>query len=184
MAEVKILVEGYLSSETKGRTRPTICLIKDKNINIISDPGVVKNQKIIIDSIKNNNLKITDINYIFLTHSHYDHFGNIGMFPNAKVIEFYGIWNKDKDPIKIKNNFTKDIQIIKTPGHADTSLTMLVKAKDGIVAICGDVFWKESFPKIDQYANDLKALKKSREKVLKLADYIIPGHGKMFMVKK
>jgi glyoxylase-like metal-dependent hydrolase (beta-lactamase superfamily II) len=31
---------------------------------------------------------------------------------------------------------------------------------------------------------NMKELIKSRKKLLKLADYIIPGHGKMFMVKK
>jgi len=34
------------------------------------------------------------------------------------------------------------------------------------------------------YANDLDRLQKSRIKVLELADYIIPGHGKIFKVTK
>jgi hypothetical protein len=32
--------------------------------------------------------------------------------------------------------------------------------------------------------SDEKALKESRKKILEIADYIIPGHGKMFKVKR
>lgn len=184
MAEVKILLEGYLFSETKGRTRPTMSLVQDKNINMVVDPGVVKNQKIIIDALKKEGLKIADINYVFITHSHLDHYRNIGMFPKAKIVEYFGIWDKDIDATNWKKNFTNDIKIIKTPGHNYDNLTLLVKTTKGIIAICGDVFWKENYPKKDPYATDLASLQKSRGKVLKLANYIIPGHGKMFKVIK
>jgi len=36
----------------------------------------------------------------------------------------------------------------------------------------------------DPYVKDARALEESREKILNLADYIIPGHGEMFKVKK
>jgi glyoxylase-like metal-dependent hydrolase (beta-lactamase superfamily II) len=38
-------------------------------------------------------------------------------------------------------------------------------------------------PKIDPLAEDAEALRKSREKVLAIARWIIPGHGSMFEVK-
>lgn len=180
MAEVKVLLEGFLSSESKGKVRPTICLVRDKKILMITDPGITKNSQTISNALEKEGLKLTDINYIFLTHSHFDHYRNIGLFPQAKIIEYFGIWENDNDAKKLKENFTRDIKIIKTPGHSSDSLTMLVKTSRGIVAICGDVFWKENFPKNDLYAQDKKELLKSRKLVKKLADYIIPGHGKMF----
>ena len=45
-------------------------------------------------------------------------------------------------------------------------------------------YLKENYPEIDPYASDMKKLKESRKKLLELADYIIPGHGKMFKVEK
>jgi hypothetical protein len=36
----------------------------------------------------------------------------------------------------------------------------------------------------DPYVKNEKDLKESRKKVLEIADYIIPGHGKMFKVQK
>ena len=74
--------------------------------------------------------------------------------------------------------------IIKTPGHNYDGLSMLVKTSKGIIAIVGDVFWSERGPNQDPYASDNAQLKKTRQEVLKLADYIIPGHGAMFKAKK
>ena len=59
--------------------------------------------------------------------------------------------------------------------------------------VAGDVFWWWSdeeqrtnreglLGREDPYVKDAAALKKSREELLALADYIIPGHGKMFQV--
>jgi len=36
----------------------------------------------------------------------------------------------------------------------------------------------------DEFATDIEKLKESRKKVLEIADWIIPGHGKMFKVNK
>jgi len=80
--------------------------------------------------------------------------------------------------------FSENIRIVKTPGHDSTSLTFFIKTESGIVAICGDVFWKEDFPEEDAYAQDMHELRKSRKLVLENADWVIPGHGKMFKAKK
>lgn len=184
MAEVKVLLKGYLSNEVKGKTRPTISLIKDKNIIMISDPGVVKNQNVIIDALKKEGLSIEDINFVFITHSHIDHYRNIGMFPKAKTLEYFGVWDEDNDGEDWEEDFSDDIKIIRTPGHNYDNLTLLIKTNKGIVAVCGDVFWKENYPKNDPYASDKKKLEESRKLVLEKADYIIPGHGDIFKVKK
>lgn len=183
MAEVKILVEGYCGKEKDGRTCPTITLIQDKGLNIIVDPGSVANQKILIDSLEKIGLTVGDIDIVYLTHSHIDHYMNVSLFTNAKYLEYFGWWEKDRLSL-YESKVTEGIELINTPGHSYDSTTLLVKTKAGIIAICGDVFWKEDYPKHDRYATDKDALKSSREKVLRMTDYIIPGHGKMFKVNK
>jgi len=158
-------------------------LIRDGSDIIITDPGVLESQEILKEKLKEEGLSVDDINFVFLTHSHLDHYRNIGMFARAKVLEYFGIWDGDKCD-DWQEQFSQDIQIIKTPGHNSNSLTFLVKTAKGIVAICGDVFWKEDGPKNDTYASDLDKLKESRAKVLELADYIIPGHGAEFQINK
>lgn len=186
MAEVKILIEGYTTADKPGeeeKTCPTITLVRDQNLVIVVDPGVLENQSILVDALKREGLSLEDVNVVFLTHSHIDHFRNAGIFPNAKVIEYYGVWDKNKVEDR-ENQLTENIEIIETPGHNYTSLTLLVKTNLGKVAICGDIFWKENYPEIDEYADDPEKLKETRKKLLEIADYIIPGHAGMFKVKK
>ena len=188
MTEVKILIPGYISAdsitEDQGeKTCATITLVKTGNMNIVCDPGVIEDQSVILEKLKAEGLERDDIDIVFLTHSHIDHYRNIGMFPQAKTLEYYGFW--EKSMVKNwKENFAEGIRIIKTPGHSNDSLTMLVKTNEGVVAICGDVFWKENYPDYDEYAVDMKTLKESRKLVFKEADFVIPGHGEKFKVKK
>ena len=187
MAEVKILIEGYTTADSaefeEEKTCPTISLIRDGDIVIITDPGVLESQEILKDKLKEEGLGVDDIDIVFITHSHIDHYRNIGMFPRAKTLEYYGLWDKNTVD-DWKEQFTDDIRIIKTPGHNYDSLTLLVKTDKGIVAVCGDVFRKENFPEDDAYASDKEKLAESRKKVLEMADWVIPGHGPIFKVKK
>ena len=184
MAEVKILIEGYTSAGSvaeggEEKTCPTISLVKDKDIVMVVDPGILEDQKILIDKLKEEGLGIDDVNIVCITHSHLDHYRNIGMFPKAKTLEYYGLW-EGQTVEDWKEQFTDDIRIIKTPGHSYDSITLLVKTEKGTVAVCGDVFWKENFPEDDPYASDKGELEKSRKKVLEMSDWVIPGHGGMY----
>lgn len=186
MAEVKILIQGYTSADkpgTKERSCPTITLVKDGRSVIVVDPGTLASQEVLVNALKKEGLSPNDVNTVFLTHSHIDHFASVGVFPKVTIVEYYGAWKNDsvKDrPV----NLTKNIQILETPGHSYTGLTLLVETSLGVIAICGDVFWKRNYPKVDKYADNPKKLKESRKKLLKIADYIIPGHAGMFKVKK
>ena len=85
-----------------------------------------------------------------------------------------------------------EIEVIKTPGHSPEHSSLIAKTKDkGIIAVSTDVFWwedgnqksdtiEELMTLKDPFAADEKALHESREKILKIADWIIPGHGKIF----
>ena len=184
MAEVKILIKGYTSvdiKESEEKTCPTITLIKDGGNIIITDPGVLESQEILKEKLREEGLSVDDVDFVFLTHSHLDHYRNTGMFPKAKVLEYFGIWDGNKCD-DWQEQFSHDIRIINTPGHNSNSLTFLVKTVRGVVAICGDVFWKENYPKNDPYASDPAKLSESRAKVLELADYVIPGHGEEYKV--
>lgn len=184
MLEVKVLVQGYTSADKPGkieRTCPTITLVRDGRLVIVVDPGTLVNRNVLIKALKKEGLSPDDVKTVFLTHSHIDHFVNVGMFPKATIVEYFGSWKNDtvKD---CPTNLTKNIQILETPGHSFSGLTLLVKTSIGTIAVCGDVFWKENYPKVDKYADNLKKLKESRKKVLRLADYIVPGHAGMFKV--
>jgi len=187
MAKVKILIEGHTNADRllKGgaeHTCPTITLVQDQEIIMVVDPGVLDSQQLLIDALAKENLTLEDVNMVCLTHSHLDHYRNVGMFPQAKVLEYFGIW--DGGSVEDwQEHFSNDIQIVKTPGHDQTGITLFVKTDQGVVAICGDVFWKKDMPEVDPYASDPKKLQRSRELVLKMAQWVVPGHAGMYKIR-
>ncbi|MDO8524087.1 MAG: MBL fold metallo-hydrolase [bacterium] len=188
MAEVKVLIEGYTSADVKDnsgeeKTCSTISLVKSGNIIMVVDPGVLESQELLKNALTKEGIGINDVNYVFVTHSHADHYRNVGMFPKAKLLEYFALWNGNVAQ-EWKEQFAEDIKIIKTPGHSHTGLTLLADTKEGVVAICGDIFWKENSPDFDPYADDMELLKQNREMILKIADYIVPGHAGMYKTKK
>jgi len=83
--------------------------------------------------------------------------------------------------------------IMKTPGHSMDHASLVVPTKGKTYVVAGDVFWwaedeeqltdrKSLLNKKDPLAVDEKALRKSRENILAVADLIIPGHGRVFEV--
>lgn len=183
-AEVKILIEGYVTSDVGFRvgeavTSPTVTLVKDGDIVMIVDPGTLDSQQVLVNKLEKERLEINDVNVVCITHSHINHYRNVGMFPEAKILENFGFWNKTvvRD---WKEQFSENIKIFRTPGHDNTSITLLVATDRGRIAICGDVFWKENYPEVDTSAPDQEKLRQSRHFVLKMSDWVIPGHGPMF----
>ena len=186
-AEVKILVEGFTNANEfdeagQEKTIPTITLVRDDDVVMIVDPGILESQQILIDALEKEDLTVEDVNVVFISHSHIDHYRNIGMFPNARTLEGYGLWDKDTVE-EWSEAFSTNIQVLHTPGHDHTGLTLFVTTDIGVIAICGDVFWRENYPRDpfdDTFASNPEILKESRKVVLKMADWIIPGHGPMY----
>lgn len=193
MAEVKVLIEGYAKEIKNGWTASsTVVLIKSGNKNILIDTGC--NRKKLINSLVKENIKIEDINFVVLTHNHLDHALLAGIFENAKVLTTEEVYKNDKQTTH--NNFIPgtELKIIQTPGHCNEHCSVIISSDKDIYVVAGDVFWwtvgeKQivNIEKIDDAHPSEVSMKKliaSRKKILKLADYIIPGHGKIFKVEK
>lgn len=181
MAKVKVLIEGYVKEP---KIVPTTTLIQDDKVNIIVDPGMGKNKRALLEKVlRKEKLAFDDIDIVFCTHYHPDHTQFVGLFPKAKWITSLYIFDGDKwlDHKGEEYRLSPNVSIIHTPGHTSEHASLKVKTDKGIVAVAGDVWWLDTMkPKIDEMAQDQKELEKSRKKVLEIADWIIPGHGKMF----
>ncbi|TAL47979.1 MBL fold metallo-hydrolase [archaeon] len=194
MAEVKILVEGYAKQLEKGWVASsTTCLITAENRRIITDPGC--NREKLMEALSKEGITTGDIDYVFLSHCHPDHVLLAGIFENAKFITFDAnlMYHKDLMIEFDKHVLGKDIEIIETPGHVLEHLSLIINTPKGRIAIAGDVVWwvegEEQAFDINQKDHsqakgmDMNELIESRKRILEIADYIIPGHGKMFKVK-
>ena len=69
--------------------------------------------------------------------------------------------------------------LIRTPGHTAEDISTVVGTPDGI-AVLTHLWWNADGPDEDPFAEDMAALRASRERVLALADLIVPGHGAPF----
>lgn len=179
-AKVNVLVPGYLSAEHQGNVSATISLVQDGTTVMVVDPGFLEGEQLLPDALQKHGLSVYDVTVVCITHSHIDHYKNVGMFPKAKILDHVGVWSQKGSMEDWQTHFSENIQIIKTPGHDHTGISLFVKTDDGVVAICGDVFWKENYPEVDPYADDLKGLEQSRKLVLDMSHWIIPGHGQMY----
>jgi len=195
MAKIKILIEGYASPLDKGwKASSTSCLVTSGSTKIITDPGC--NREKLFAALLAENLKTGDIDYVFLSHAHPDHILLAAVFENARYVTFDGGLMYDKDILLAfdKHLLGTDIEIMETPGHVPEHLSLLVDTAEGKVAIAGDVFWwpDTETQTVDVYQNDHSQavgmnkndLVNSRKKLLQLADFIIPGHGKQFEVER
>lgn len=189
MNKVKVLVEGYAKVNSDGTWDATssTTLIETENKKIIVDPGC--NRKLLLDSLLKENLTTDAIDIVFVTHYHPDHCLLMGIFENATVMDSVqyqsGPIGGDMKDIILET----DIKIVKTPGHTPEHSSLLVGTEKGNILVGADVFWWKDnenqiidVEKHDDFASDMETLKRTRKEVLKIADFIIPGHGKMFKV--
>ena len=191
MNTVKVLIEGYAKINPDGTwdATSTTTLIDTGQHKIIMDPGC--HRELLLKSLSQNSISTGDIDTVFISHYHPDHCLLMGIFENATVFDSVQ-WQKGPTGGETGDKLPDtDIQIIKTPGHAPEHASLLVPTAKGKVLVAADVFWwaageeqKIDIDKHDDFASDMATLKLSRSHALKIADYIIPGHGQMFQVKK
>ncbi|MCX6740289.1 MAG: MBL fold metallo-hydrolase [Candidatus Parcubacteria bacterium] len=192
-ANIKVLLSGYFiwlnEERNKFKASSTVTLIRDNKVNIIVDTGNHEVEKELLAALKKQGLKPSDIHYVIVTHHHPDHVANNHLFKKAIITDVLTSYKGDLFKVDLdllykgKNIITPNVYIISTPGHEMDECTVIAKTEKGIIAIAGDLFVSKQKEK-NIVVKDKKELIKSQEKVVKLADYIIPGHGGMFKVVK
>ncbi|MBZ9572900.1 MBL fold metallo-hydrolase [Patescibacteria group bacterium] len=196
MTEVKILIEGHVKKLKDGWiASPSTVLIRDRGLNIIVDPG--SDKELLLKKLTEEGLKPDDIDIIFLTHHHLDHTLNIRIFPDCDILLDGDKMNEADRIFSYSENIPgTDIRVIPTLGHTFDHASLLAETEKGKIVIAGDLFWwldkeeqKTDYKSLMDHkdpggAKDEKALQESRKKILEIADYIIPGHGKMFKIEK
>lgn len=161
------------------------------NCGFIIDPGGEHDK--ILDLVNKHSIKIE---FIILTHGHFDHTGgvnaikgklNIPLFMDESdsflVSDSDGINNtlpitidmalKDGDTIKFGNG---SLKIISTPGHTPGGITVSVSS----MLFTGDTLFKDSIGRTDFPGGSYKQLKDSiKSKLFIFPDntHVYPGHG-------
>lgn len=191
---MKILQPGYARrvGPSQQRADGTITLIKGL-INLIVDTGGPWDRQNILDALTNEGLSAKDILYVICTHGHSDHTGNNNLFVDATFIVSHDICKGDLytfHDFKSGMSFVIDeeIEVMPTPGHTGQDISVIVRTREGAVAIVGDLFECEqdlADERLWQTSSEFPLeQEKSRGRVLAIADFIVPGHGDKFQVKR
>lgn len=193
--KVTILLEGYgyTDAENRYRANGTCTLITGNNFKILVDTGSPQDKQRLLEKLKQHEIAPEDMNYVICTHGHVDHVGNLNLFPNAVHMVSHDILQEQDIYADPPENFDKgepycidgqNIQVICTPGHTHSDISVVVKGTEhGTVVICGDLFEHEDDENLwEQFSECPEKHRESRKKVMEIADWIVPGHGKMFKV--
>ena len=195
--KLSILLDGYgyTDEENRYRANGTCTLITGNNNKILVDTGSPRDKERLLDKLKQQDLAPGDVNYVVCTHGHVDHVGNLNLFPNAVQMVSRDILEKQDIYADLPENFDKgvpycidgeNVQVIASPGHTHSDISVVVRNTEyGTVVVCGDLFEHEDDEDLwAEYSECPEKHEESRRNVLEVADWIVPGHGKMFKVKK
>jgi glyoxylase-like metal-dependent hydrolase (beta-lactamase superfamily II) len=140
-----------------------VYVIKQGRDNILIDTSSEENGQELLNELEKLKINPRDVHLILLTHRHYDHTGNLYMFPNAKLYE-----EKNIDDLNIIL-----FRTIKTPGHTKDSLCFLYKN----ILFSGDTLFHSGIGRTDLPESQPDKMQESLNK-LKHLDYEIlaPGH--------
>lgn len=157
-----------------------------------------KNAGNLIWCLKDLDMVPDDIDVVFITHWHKDHFGNLGIFNKAErlapngIVERFGL--KDFRGIENQEEITSGVRMILTPGHTIDHASLTVNTVAGgisaRVTVAGDAVISHGYfdsGRIWQYNADFFSVEKARQSLIHLidvSDIIIPGHGAPFMAYK
>jgi glyoxylase-like metal-dependent hydrolase (beta-lactamase superfamily II) len=184
VTSVHLLHEGY--TRPPDRVGSSIVLVIDGDARIVVDPGMVAARSLILDPLAGLGVAPDEVTHVFLSHHHPDHTLNVALFPNAEVVDFWARYRDDHwlDMPGDGYRLAPNSQLWLTPGHSEEDATLVVEADDGVYAMT-HLWWRpDRTPAVDPNASDQEALERGRERVLAVADWVIPGHGSAFHVDR
>jgi glyoxylase-like metal-dependent hydrolase (beta-lactamase superfamily II) len=178
LAEVHILFTGYAGE----RVASTVGFVREGERRVIVDPGMVPDRRAVLEPLAALGVAPEEITDVVFSHHHPDHTLNAALFPNARVHDYWAIYQGDRWASRPAEGYqlAPSIRLIETPGHTPQDITTLVGTSEGIVAFT-HLWWHARGPAEDPLAADMAALHAGRARVLRVAALIVPGHGAPFV---
>ncbi|MFH1895500.1 MAG: MBL fold metallo-hydrolase [archaeon] len=172
-------------------------LIKGKQ-NVLVDSGSASSIPEHVLMLKELNLKPLDIDFVFHTHGHYDHFEADKIYGNAKKFisktEAELLENNRQEFTKSSFSFVPEfsffsenqlleffpfaLKVIFTPGHSKGSVCFFEEKKKWLFS--GDTLFEKTIGRTDLPSSSFDELKNSIKLLSGLEiSFLFPGHGKI-----
>jgi glyoxylase-like metal-dependent hydrolase (beta-lactamase superfamily II) len=158
-----------------------------------------RNRKGIVSALQCHGHSPDDIEVVFITHWHLDHYGNLDIFDRAQRMASRAVVEGDDLPDFISvddgTEIAEGVKVVYTPGHTLGHASVLVNAEIKCrnhdlkyrVALAGDAIVSLSYfdnGKVWNYNDDFYNKQEAINSMKRLAnnsDVIIPGHGTPFI---
>ncbi len=177
----------------------TIALVKAEGKTILVDTGGSGARPMLIQALSERGLRTSDIDYVFLTHLHFDHIANVNLFPQAHFIFSREEWvyvNTEDDLfvmegcLPLLRSYEKtltegeetklfsNVSAFLTPGHTPGCLSLVLSHGDEKWIITGDAVKNRSELRTGSVGMTLaaKTSEESIKKIRSMAQRILPGH--------
>ena len=176
MAQLDVLHDGYMGRGVAS----TVSLIRDDDLVIVVDPGMVSPRSVILDPLSALRIAPEDVTDVIISHHHPDHTVNIALFPNVRIHDYWAVYHHDQWTSREAEGVlvSPGVRLLETPGHTQSDITTLVDTDDGRAALT-HLWWFDGHGR-DPFAIDHDSLEAHRVRVLEQASIIVPGHGPMF----
>jgi glyoxylase-like metal-dependent hydrolase (beta-lactamase superfamily II) len=184
----------------------TVTLVKTDGLNILIDtgwePSETEINRLVLE-LRYHGLTPDDIDEIFITHWHGDHFLNIPLFPKARIL-YAGCpprFVRDRmetipavnetEKLEEGDEWHSGLSLIDTAGHSNHDHSVLINYRKKVFVATGDsivskmYYHTETFFPNQRMEKYIAQLKDSFQRIIGIADFIIPGHdGPFYNYKK
>ncbi|MDY6958667.1 MAG: MBL fold metallo-hydrolase [Halobacteriota archaeon] len=183
-----VLKPGELVRNEKGMilfASSSVILMVDE-FPLVVDTGLKKDWKRIQSELKNAGFSVEDVKMVINTHLHTDHIGCNRRFDVKKYADPDLSKNSGKNDYQpCPSQISKNISMIKTPGHCPGHISVVFNDGGKVVVASGDAIptknnYIERVP--PRLHTDRAEAMRSFYKIVEIADIIIPGHDEPFFI--
>ncbi|NXH97150.1 MBLC1 protein, partial [Pachycephala philippinensis] len=133
------------------------------------------------------------VTHVVVTHGHPDHVGNLNLFPRATALVGFDL--SRGEGVYLPNGLAQGVPVVLHPGHLEVTPTpghvrahvsvVATGTSLGTVAVAGDVFERrEDEEEWGALSEDPAEQRRSRRRLVAVADVVVPGHGEPFGVSR
>uniref|UniRef100_A0A8C3QV66 Metallo-beta-lactamase domain-containing protein 1 n=1 Tax=Cyanoderma ruficeps TaxID=181631 RepID=A0A8C3QV66_9PASS len=206
---VRVLRAGFAERVPAGSERVpagsvradgSVTLVSGGALTVLVDTGGPWLRDSLPGMLQEHGVTPDDVTHVIVTHGHSDHAGNVNLFPSATLLMGFDL--SRGEGLYLPHGLAQGVplvlhpghlEVIPTPGHTRAHVSLVASGTSlGTVAVAGDAFERREDEEGDEegregweaLSEDPPEQRRSRRRLLRLADVIVPGHGRPFGVTK